>query len=83
VILLTGLKAKRGFGEHGFHGYLLLEWERADILPCTSGFDAIVIFHGWGAKDVEDESQLVVICTQVGTSEDTEKSRMLTVFARE
>ena len=50
-----------GLWEHCFEGNLLFEWKRADVLASTSRLDAVVVFHGWCAKDVQDEGQLVVI----------------------
>src|SRR2546421_11865734 len=47
--------------KHGFERNFLLERKRTDVFACTSRLDAVVVFHGWCAKDVQDESQLVVV----------------------
>lgn len=52
----------RGLGEHGLEGDLLLEGKGADVLACAARFDSVVVLHGWRAKDVEDERQLMVVC---------------------
>lgn len=60
--------------------HLLLEWQRADVLASTAGLDAVVVFHGWRAEDVEDEGELVVILVLVsrsGQSFPTEDSQSL------
>lgn len=48
-------------GEECAEGNLLLKGEGADVFAGTAGFDAVVIFHGGCAEDVQDEGQLVVI----------------------
>ena len=53
----------RGFWEHRLEWNLLLEWQGADIFASPTGLDAVVILHGRGTKDIENEGQLVVIYT--------------------
>lgn len=53
------------FGEEGRERDLLFEWEGADVLARTTRFDAVVVFHCWGAEDVQDEGQLVVVCSKL------------------
>lgn len=48
-------------GEERSEGDLLLKREGSDVLACSAGFDAVVVFHGWGAEDVQDQSELVVV----------------------
>lgn len=50
-------------GEEGAEGNLLLKGERADVLACAAGLDAVVVFHGWCAENVQDEGELVMIYT--------------------
>jgi hypothetical protein len=50
-----------GLGEHAFEGYLLFEWERADVFPGAARLDAIIVFHGGGAENIQDQGELVVI----------------------
>lgn len=60
--LLKEVKSKvGGLGEHLLEWNLLLERKRADVLASSAGLDAIVVLHGRRTKDVEDESQLMVI----------------------
>ena len=47
--------------EEGSEGDLLLKGEGPDVLACATGLDAVVIFHGGGAQDIQDQGQLVVI----------------------
>ena len=49
-------------GEHCAEGNLLLKGEGANVFARTAGFDAVVVFHGWCAENVQDEGQLVVVC---------------------
>ena len=60
--LLEQVESQIGsFGEHGLHGDLLLERERANVFSGAAGLDAVVVFHSGCAKNVEDEGELVVV----------------------
>ena len=48
-------------GEQGREGLLFPEWESADILSGAMRANGVEVVEGWGAKDVEDDRELVVV----------------------
>ena len=61
--LLQEVQSELGcLGEHDLEWNLLLEGEGADVFSRAAGLDAVVIFHGGRAEDVEDEGELMMVC---------------------
>lgn len=52
--------------KHGLPWDLLFERQGADVLASTARLDAVVVLHGRGAENIEDERQLVVVYAQLG-----------------
>lgn len=51
-----------GLREKCLERNLLLEGQGSNVFTGTSRLDSIVVLHGGGSKDIEDEGQLVVVC---------------------